>query len=454
MHKGPIDPLLKFSVASLFPFLESWQVTRFAVFLLPYAFLLAAWKLIAQWSRPSILQILYLGSVGYLFLLVSAKEFLLVGREDSTAALFLVFLVYLSVAFSSETDWAAALHGLLWGTVGTLVTLTNWRIAPSVLVIVMFTIWRYQTAKQAASRRTLIYLGACAIASVTIVGCLLFYLFKFDLSLYWSHHFGFFTEASGWGTSDSGRGSMISFLRSLFNPYADPNRLKGGPLLLALSVYCLTPKSKETTRKAWLLLGSLVFISNAVPYYTNYNGGGSWYFIPFVIVLWFFYLTHASRLRQSQLTGLGLVLLLLLALNYRAVLVPSVKRVMSLNQAQQFLTAVRSVPANEILSEDAFFFRTSYQGDSLDSGDEVEAVYETGYYGKAFNQTVKRHFDRLQNDPPPYILTGFTQTSQLKELIAQKYSLIAQGPGNFTANAGESLKLFERKDRLPQENRT
>src|SRR5881296_209271 len=71
---GPLDALFKFAVASLLPFLESWQVTRFAVFLLPYLFLAIAWVLLRKRQIGAPLHWLYLGSIGYLFLVVTAKD--------------------------------------------------------------------------------------------------------------------------------------------------------------------------------------------------------------------------------------------------------------------------------------------------------------------------------------------------------------------------------------------
>ena len=47
-NHGPFDPLFKLSIAALFPFLEAWQITRISVLLLPYAFLLVAWKSLSK----------------------------------------------------------------------------------------------------------------------------------------------------------------------------------------------------------------------------------------------------------------------------------------------------------------------------------------------------------------------------------------------------------------------
>jgi hypothetical protein len=445
MHKGPFDPLFKFAIASLFPFLTGWQVTRFAVFLLPYAFLLVAWNLIPQVALKSGLHVLYLGSMGYLLIVLTGKEFILAGREDATAALFFLLLIYISITFAPKTNLTAALYGLLWGAMGTAVVLTNWRLTLLVIGVWIFRIWKYKAVEQRTGPCVLIYGLSCAIAGLSIWGFLLFYLFDLNLYRYWTLHFGFFTHASGWGAKPY-YGSVFSFIRMLFNPYADPNDLKGGPLLLTFLAYALTPNRRDIERKSWILLGCFSMITIAISYYLNYVGGGQWYFIPFMIILWFFFIIHFSYLTELRLTLLGIVLLMLLLLNYQSVLLPTTQRLITMNLAGQFLATVRSLQkTHTVLSEDLFFFRTFYQGELIDSGDEVEAVAKTHYYGKEFNQTAQRHFDRTRDDPPDYILTGITQSSKLDALIKEKYELIETAPNNLTGNGSESSKLFQRK---------
>lgn len=446
MHKGPFDSLLKLSIATIFPFLESWQVIRFAVLILPYAFLAITWRALPKSPQPSRWRVLYFGSAGYLMLLVSAKEYLLVGRSDATVALLSILLVYLSIAFSPTQTSRIALHGFLCGITGIAIILVNWRVAPCVLAVLAFAIWQYWQVNYSKGRSIALYLICYAIASITLWGAQFIYLFDANWPLYYKHIFGFHSPDSGWGTSDSGRGSTISFLISLLNPYADPSSLKGGPLILAGLVYALTPKPSAKSRNAWLCLGGAVFLANALPYYLNYNGGGAWYFIPFVIVLWFFWVLHSAQISNLRLALLGMGLCALLSLNYRAVGMPTIHRLATMNQARAFQTKVRSLQENHsLLSEDTFLFRTAYQGDVFDSGDEVSAVYPTGYYGETFTQTVKQYWHRLKRDPPDYIVTGFTESSELRDLIEQQYVLSATGPANFTANGGESLRLFQKK---------
>jgi hypothetical protein len=447
MQKGPMDPLLKVLIGSLFPFLESWHVIRFVAVLLPCAFILVSEKILSLNRVASPWRMFYLGSIGYLLLLLNAKEFLFVGRPDATAALLFLGFVYLSVAHTPSQNRNSLLHGALCGTTGMVVMLTNWRIAPCVVAVLGFTLWHYWQVYRNSFQTLLTYLMGWAIAAVTLWGLIFFTMFEGSWFLYYAHTFGFHSAASGWGITASGRGSALWFLLSLFNPYADPSALKGGPLLVAIAVYSLTPTPRPAQRNAWLILGGVVLMTNAVPYYMNYNGGGAWYFIPFVIVVWVYSVLHGAQMSNRQLIQLGGLVILLMFLNYRAVLLPTVHRIATMGQASQFMEQVRSLlPRYTLLSEDTFLFRTRFQGDVIDSGDEVEAVYETGYYGATFQQTVERYQKQIRQNSPNYIVTGFTQSTELDDLIEKQYVLAATAPQNFTANAKESLQLFRHKD--------
>jgi len=445
LNHGPFDPLLKSAIAMTFPFLESWQVTRLPVFILPYLFWVLAWKMVGKSAVESFLHVLFLGSVGYLFLVVSAKEFLFVGRSDPTVAVLLLILLCISISSSTKTIWVTALHGFLSGLLGTLVILTNWRTGPTAVAILLFTFWKLRTDRQASRELMGVYVASCAIASVITSGLMLYHVSNLNLAVYYQYFFGFYSNAAGWSIDASYNGSVITFLLSLFNPIAAAS--KGGPLLLALAVYAVVPGKGESANKGWLLLGSFSFLFCAIAYYMNYWGGGQWYFIPFLIILWFFFCTNFSRITLSKLTLLGLCALVLLCLNVQTVIFPTLQRVITMERARQFMTLVRGLQnTNSVLSEDTFLFRTSYQGELIDMGDTVSVFAKSAYFGGDFKQTVKRHFDQVRSNPPDYIITGFTESPELRTLIEEKYILIAEGPNNLTANYSNSSKLFMRKD--------
>jgi hypothetical protein len=447
-NHGPFDPLFKLSIATFFPFLESWQIARFSVLALPYAFLLVAWRLLGKLSMRCRLDVLYLGAIGYLFLIISAKEFIFVGRSDATAALLLLPLTYFSVCAATLGSRTSARHGLVWGSLGMLVILTNWRMLPVVLALLIFSVWMLHYKNHATFRITAHYLAGCACASVAIFALLLFYSFDFDLSLYYKHFFGTYSQSSGHGHRTYAHASGIWFLGSLLQPTASPESLKGGPLLWALAVYSLVPNKMSAENRAWFLLASVVFIGCTVAYYLNYYGGGQWYFIPFLIVLWFFLGANYTAMSASRLAAVGTVMTVLLCINVRTVIEPSLWRASTFSQAYDFMRELRSLQSkHRLLSEDTFFFRTSYQGERIDMGDMVARIRKSGdYYGDEFNRTVDRHFEGIRTDPPDYIVTGFTESPELRQLVKEKYFLAARGPANFTANGFGESRLFKRKD--------
>jgi Domain of unknown function (DUF5060)/Putative collagen-binding domain of a collagenase len=452
-HHGPFDSLFKFSIATIFSFLESWQVTRVAVFLLPYVFLVVAWNLIRKSSQKSLLHVLYLGSIGYLFLVISAKEFLFVGRLDATAGLFFLLLVYAAISFLPKTDWKTVIHGFACGAMAAAVVLTSWRFMPSIVGVLMLTIWLYARGNHANARRIAIYLTSYVFAAAAMLMLILFYFFEFDFVRYYKLFFGMWSQASGWTDAkygspyDRSMGAWGSFFLHLLNPTAPPYALKGGPLLLTLAVYALVPDKVQSTNKAWLLLGCFSFIFCALAYYLNYWGGGQWYFIPFMIILWFFVCANYSRMTLSRLALLGICALVLVCLNARTILFPTFQRAITMERAREFMTMVRGLQGtNSIVSEDTFLFRTSYQGELIDMGDQISLVTKGGFYGQEFNRIAQRHFEQTLTHPPDYFVTGLTESLESRALMNEKYILIAKGPDNLSANGHGETRVFMRKD--------
>jgi hypothetical protein len=447
MPHGPFDPLFKLLVTTALPILQPWQVTRFAVFLLPFAFLLIAGRVLRNSSLASPLHVLYLGSIGYLALLASAREFLLVGRSDPTAALFLLSLTYVSIFVSPKRRSAALWHGLACGALAISTVLTNWRVGPAVFAVLVYTIFLYRRATEATPRQTWTYLAWYAIAAMAIAGILLVSMFEANPVLYYRHFFGFFSNASGWG-HDPYHQSLIRFAASLFDPTTDPKDPRGGPGLLGLAIYALTFDRREAGQKAWRLLGAFVFLSCAAAYYFNYSGGGPWYFIPFLIILWFDLCAHYAALPPSRRALVGVCVLALIGVNARTVLLPTLHRVQTWHSAKEFAALTRSLQTtHSVLSEDTFFFEESYHGELIDMGDTISSVAPTGYYGEDFDRTVRRHFEQIAKYPPDYVVTGFTESPELKNLLAARYVLVAEGPDNFTGNGeGGSTRLFRRSD--------
>jgi hypothetical protein len=445
-NHGPLDPLFKLAIATVFPFFEPWQVARFAVLLLPYAFLFFAWRLLRNLPRRSTVEVVFLGISGYLLLIVSAKEFILVGRSDATAALLLLLLIYFSMRSTIATSWAGIRHGVLWGSLATLAILTNWRMIPAVLALLFFNLWTQRYKEKTPLKNTALYLGGSACAALAICVPLLIYFFETDGWLYYRHFFGVYSAASGHGHRTYAHAPAIWFLGSLLKPFASPDNLKGGPVLLSLAIYFCVPAKMSFKNMAWLALGCAIFAACTATYYLNYYGGGQWYYMPFLVILWCFLCANYREMGSSGLARVGLVLLLFIVVNYNTVVTPTLWRATTVSQAFAFMHELRSVAGQyRLVSEDSFFYRTSYQGELIDMGDMVSRIRKKGtYYGEQFNATVDRHFERLRADQPDYIVTGFTESPELRRLIDEHYQLVDRGPGNFTANGRGETQLFKR----------
>jgi hypothetical protein len=346
-----------------------------------------------------------------------------------------------------------ALTGLVCGTLASIVTMTNWRVAPTAWALITFTWWLHVKAKRSDFPLGTIFATASIGVSLFIACLMLYHVSDFNIPVYYQYFFGFYSKAAGWSVDADYRGSLIYFLPSLFDPIGQGTvllgqgtSLKGGPLLLAVVVYSLLHGMSDSTNKAWLVLSGVSLSFCALAYYLNYWGGGSWYFLPFVIVLWTFFTSNSHKLPRSRLNLLGIVLLGLLCINFQTAVWPSISRVMNTRKAQTFMAGVRALEEKgSILSEDMFFFRKRYGGELIDMGDTVSFFAKSDYFSEQFKETFRRHLDQVKRHPPDYIITGFTESPELRKSIEEGYLLIAEGPSNLTASYSKSTKLYRRK---------
>jgi hypothetical protein len=319
---------------------------------------------------------------------------------------------------------------------------------PVVAALFLFTLWMLRFKHLSKLRTITAYIAGCACSVAVIFALVLYYSFDFDLPLYYQHFFGTYTKASGHGHRTYAHASAIWFLGSLLNPTASLDNLKGGPVFWALVLYLLVPGKLSAENRAWLLLSVVVFTACTAAYFFNYYGGGQWYYVPFVIILWFFLCVNYWSMSTARQAAVGVVAAVLLCVNAGTVVIPSLRRVASFTGAANFMGEVRLLQGrHSIVSEDTFFFRTSYHGELIDMGDMVSRIRRSGnYYGDEFNRTVDRHFNQVKNDPPDYIVTGFTASPELRRLAEQNYLWVASGPANFTANGFGESQLLRRKD--------
>jgi len=448
MNHGPLGPLVKFWIAGLLPFLEPWQVVRFFVFLLPFVFLFVGWRLSTATPGTSRKQVLFLSSIGFVMLMVTAREFIFAGRSDATIAVLLLLALYASVSTAPRTVLAATLHGVLAGLMGIAMVLTIWRVAPVAFGVCVFSIWRFGWVERVPKRAVWSWAIAYGLTCAAIVGLVILIVFHGNLRLYYGHFFSYFPATVGPGGKQYD-GSVLAFMASLFNPTADPD-YKNGPLLLVAVLYAVTWGKGDATARGLKVLSIFALLACAASYYLAWHGGGSWHFIPLLIILWAYLCTVQASIPQARLVWVGLCVVGLIALSAQTVVVPTVRRATRWSEAKAFLTRLQTLDSTHtVISEDLFFFRTKYHGELIDIGEDASFLLGTSVIDDAFAHTVQRHFDRLRSQPPEYIVEGIGGSPELEQLIRDKYVLVAEGPGNLTGNGPFASRLYRRSDVSP-----
>ncbi len=441
MNHGPLNPVLKYLLATALPFLRPAMVTRFFVLLLPVG-LFAGMAGACPAKKGSAL----LWAAGlHLFLLGIQPPHFLVGRSDPTA-LFLLAVLLGTAAGPMSNVAATARRRFGWivvcGVLGAMVFLTNWRLGPAVGLVGAAFALEYQAAHGRSALRA--YFGSMLLGGGGFSLLLFFALFHGDGVLYYRHFFGFFSTESGWGAL---RGESFElFPRALLAPHG----LIHGLALAGLALGPVFP-TRQVPRRVqllgWLPLLGLLWMASCAAYFLNRSGGGIWYFGAFYVLL-AFHLARAidwARVGSPWLRGLFFAGLFL-GLPWQTTWQQARQLTESFAPAYAFLQTTKLLAAGErIHSEDYYFFKDRYEGEAIDVGDEVAKIGATGYMGEPFTGTANRYFAKLRSDPPRFVITGGSISPVLKELLAKAYQPILRVPPAQWLYAGPAQTFYQLK---------
>jgi hypothetical protein len=123
-------------------------------------------------------------------------------------------------------------------------------------------------------------------------------------------------------------------------------------------------------------------------------------------------------------------------------------------EARTFLKDVASLTGGQfVFGEDAHLFKSEYCDEVVDTGDTVDAIASSRYYGENLTRTYLSYVNTLLSDPPPFIIAAMldqgtligTTTPHLTDLLKRSYTLVLQGPANLVADGGGAIALYERK---------
>lgn len=437
-NHGPLDPLLKQAISAALPFLSPAMVTRFFVLLLPVALWLAFW--LGARLRPAV-ALVWAGGL-HMMLLGAQPPHFLIGRSDPTALTLLAAMIACGASARSRGRHAAT------GALGALVVLTNWRYFPGVGAVALgFAAESVMlSAEERRSRVALATGGALTLGFLVPLALVLVFQFHGNIDQCYRHFVGFFTKASGWGTSDggplllSGEGPAAPtgwalfalFLGKLIRGYYWLIHLHIGALVgLWLGLSFPTERAPRLVQVRMLLpLIFLLWLATSAGYLKNRGGGGLYYFAPFWLVL----AVHLARAvdwarvpwRPARWVWTSFVIV---GLPWLGVARQSAVLASSAEQAHAFVAGSRErAGGSPIYSEDLHLHRDRYRGEVIDMGDTVHVISRSRYLGDEFTATAERAFAELERNPPPFVVTGGYGSPPLRALLSRAYKPVLRVP--------------------------
>ena len=444
MNHGPLDPLLKFGLATVLPFLTPAMVTRFFVVALPLGLWLAL-KRATPGNRPAALA----WAFGLqLFLLGLQPPHFLLGRSDPTTIFFFALMLWQAARPSDAGQPAGRifLRHFATGALGALTLAANWRNFPAVgAVLAGFAVETVVAApagrRAATAGQTL---GAMTLGLVAPFALIVLWQFHGDLDLYWRHFFGFFSAASGWGTTRAEAFALVpaALLKSHWFLHA------GAAVAVALGLVFPTVRvPRKIQVRVWLPLFALLWSSSSVAYFLNHGGGGLHYYAAFYVLLAFHLARAIDWPRVAwPVARVALWAVLVLGLPWSSVWQQCATLARSSEPAHAFLQVCRETAAGApIYSEDYQLFKDRYRGEAIDMGDEVFSVRRTGYFGAEFTATANRAFAELEKNPPAFVVTGGCGSPPLQALLARAYTPMLRVPYLPGPFAGPAQTLYRLK---------
>jgi len=450
MNHGPLDPMLKGWILTLFPHLAPFTVTRIFVFALPFALLGAAYVM----CHRRIADALLASAAIYLFW-SHLTPMMMVGRSDATVlcALAATAVPAHRILSGRRSTWSRRgdrTSHMMLGAFSALAFLISWRNLPTIAAL-PFVVW----AKLLSERRAERWRSLARSLGLFAAGFAATFLAVFLLELhgrwlrYYKRFFAFFREGV-WGTAAGP--SFRLFPSEVFEG-------RSGLFVLAcalalVGVYRLRRSPGELA--AWLFILPASWVAYAYGFYKNQYGGGVHYFCPFLFLAWLFVLRPVDvlfRQRAEPFVRSALALVVLWVIPWHDLVERRNQLTPMRTEAWEFLTQARNMARSEpILSEDVQLFKTRYQGEKIDMGDVAEVIARTGSFGASFNRTFQNYVDNTRSHPPRFVMAGIfdiavvqgTMSGQLADLLRTQYSVVLKGPNCFVANGMGGPVLFER----------
>ena len=451
MNHGPMDAVLKGWIGTHIPSLAGHVVVRFFVLLFPFLLLGSAYYVCRRsWTTA----LLAAGALHLLFVHITLTVML--GRSDATllCAAAIGFALTHALLVTRHRNWTNRRYVALqvaFGACGAVMFLINWRIFPTIGVMVLLTL-----AKQVAESSYRLWRTAFAAIGLYVGGFVLVWLptllFELhgDFQLFYRRSLGFFTQASGWGAHP---GTKFQ----LFPAEIHESRVALLLLFAALALAALYQLRRERAQLiVWLLVLPLGWVVHSYAFYANRIGGGPHYYYPYLLMAWFLVL-HALRRpgRWRPLAQVAVAGLFIWFYPWQPLFAQGRHFRELTAQSQSFLDQVNArTEGQSIVSENAHLYKVRYSGEVADCGDVVDVIKRSGYFGKEFARTYDRYMDDLEAHPPKFIVSAWfnpremaaTSSARFTRFLRERYRLAIQGPSHLVANGRGGTSLYERKD--------
>jgi len=421
------------------------MVTRAFVFLLPFILLGPAYAMCRRrWTNA-----LLAAAAFYLFL-ADYTPMLIVGRPDVTALAGLAVAVALANALLRAPSGARRMAKqrnleIAFGAVSALSFLTLSRVGPALALLLALV-----SVRRLASQgwRPLLAAGArYGLGFALVFVAVFFFELHGDGRLFYRRFYGIFTSESGWG-SKTGPAFRLFW----------PEIAKGRELAIAALIVATLAAIHRARRRFWEMacwgVGlPALWVVLAYGFYKNEYAGGTWYFCPFFMVLWFFLVRSLLRRASSRAMQLG-ALTMLLFVPWRGV-EHRRREVADMQQgARDFLDRVAAyVGTTPIVSENLQLYKKQFSGEIVDVGDTVSVIANSGFYGSDFTATFRRYEDWMAASPPRFVLAGCfgqatwssTVSPEFRRVLDSEYTIVLRGPHTMIAWGDGYPALFERK---------
>jgi hypothetical protein len=414
---GVMDPIIKYLINLLLPFLQPWQVSRIFWILSYFLIFLINYLVFKNLKKKNLLIISLVTSIiFYSLLFLFTKTFQ--GRADITALFFIILLSYLCI----DRDFLYKNKSVIIAFLAAIILLTNWRFLILVACLIIYPL--AMNIKKIKFFKFYFFTRLLFLTFVFLtIPLFIFWLFfDFNSNIFINYFIKFFYFKSHLNLNHFTEGfkNLLRvekfFVLILFS------------ILLFYTLYKSATKIFIYKNKIKLFFFIVVVLFSIIQYLYNYVGGGIYYFTPVPIFLWFLFIdlikndpVYFNNIElKFKSSFLLIVLIIVISLSsVKNSILASIHLVKTFNEAtlaNQYFSQL--FDKNLVLSESLHFFKKKYNNEKIDIGDLLS--YRAFQIGGDYQDTYKKHLSDISGLQYNYIIHVFTDSSIINDLIKKQ----------------------------------